>query len=126
MIITDFQTMVSNWRLAVIEPKKKELHLFVSDRVKQIKQAQSAKYNEAQTAKAIKEQKFINSIIELNTEYELFMTHVDKKMNGIVNQYADYVNNGAELREQNRFLKERLEIMDKRELTYLELLTKRK
>lgn len=127
MLINDFTKFVENWRLANINPKKKELQVFLNDRVKLIKQMQSSnKFDEAKQVKAIREQKFVNSIIDLDTEYGLFMDHVERKLNEALAQYADYINNGGKLREQNNFLKERLETMDKREMIYLELLKNRR
>ena len=125
MLITDFNKLVKNWKLSNINPLKKELKVFLDDRVLSIKKLQSHGFNEANNAKAIKEQKFINSIVDLDSAYDSFMDHVEQKLDKSLKQYIDYINNGAILRQQNEFLKERLEIMDKRELMYLELLKRK-
>lgn len=123
MLIIDFKKFVENWRLATINPKKKELQVFIEDRINSIKKIQGSKdFNSANNSKAIKEQKFINAIIDLDSEYDSFLKYVDRKLNKALSHYEDYIVNGAKLREQNNFLKERLATMDERELMYLELL----
>lgn len=126
MLIIDFKKLVQNWRLANINPLKKDLKVFLDDRVTAIKKLQSGAYSEGNNAKAIKEQKFINAIVDLDSAYDQFMDHVEKKLDKSLDQYIDYINKGAELREQNEFLKDRLDIMDKRELMYLELLKRKR
>lgn len=123
MDIIELKTFVKNFRLASIDPAKGKLKFYLEDRTKKVKQVQSNRnISDEQMRKAIKEQAFISSIVDLDTEYDNFMTSVENVLAKALYQYEDYILNGAKLREQNQFLRERLEIMDKRELEYLEIL----
>lgn len=124
MQIIDFKVFVKNWKAAHIEPSRKRLEAFVKERAKAVKKVQSGNPTEPELAKAVKEEKYIAAIIELDEVYSEFVEFVDRKLNDILIQYADTVNEGAKIMDENEFLKSRLKIMDEREFKYLELLKK--
>lgn len=124
MELIELKTYCKNWRLAQIDPARKELKVFLDDRALQIKKAMSRKeHNPERIKKAINEEKFLTSIVDLDQAHSDFMDSIENLIVKSLIQYEDYINNGTKLREQNKFLKDRLDIMDKRELTYLELLS---
>ena len=127
MEIIDFNTFAKNWKKSQIDPVKAKLYPFVKERANQIKLIHSGKNKtDEQVRKAFKEEAFLNAITDLEQVYNEFINYVQNKLDKSLVQYAKSINNQTNLEIENRFLKERLHIMDKRELTYLELLSIRK
>lgn len=127
MEVIELTKYCDNWKLAQINPVKKELSRFLNERSGQIKKVYSSKGSSmVQLEKANKEEKFISAIVDLETVYDEFMKSITRVIHKSLHQYAVGINDGGKLMEQNDFLRERLAIMDKRELTYLELLSKKR
>ena len=70
----------------------------------------------------IREQDFMNAIIEVDEIFDKFFDLIDNKLQKNIECFSTYVLKGAQLQSENKFLKERLETMDKRELDYIEIL----
>ena len=98
----------------------------MDERIAQIKIAMAKSYDPAQVEKALKEERFLSAISDLETVNSQFMTSIETLINQALASYVDGINNGVKLREENTFLKERLEVMDKREFDYIELLKARR
>ena len=127
MEILDFNKFASNWRMVAIDPVKEKLSVFLSNRANQIKLVHSNnKSTEDQLRKAVNEEAFISSIIELDETYSNFVDHVENKLQKVVSKFAKSCNDYTHIIEQNEFLKERIEIMEKREYQYLEIISNRK
>ncbi|HUX78205.1 MAG TPA: hypothetical protein VMW10_00445 [Alphaproteobacteria bacterium] len=122
MEIITLSKYCDTWRTAKIIPAKEKLKSYMDERIAQIKIAMAKSYDPAQVEKALKEEKFLSAISDLETVNSQFMTSIETLINQALASYVDGINNGVKLREENTFLKERLEVMDKREFDYIELL----
>jgi hypothetical protein len=123
----DLKTYVDNYKLAAINPVKEKVKVFLTKRANQIKLVHSSKNpSKSQIQKALNEQNFINAVIDLETEYSVLIDNVANMITQALGQYEDGIKNGADLRDKNNFLSERLKIMDDRELDYIEILKSKK
>ena len=119
----DLENYCENWQKARIKPKQKIVEQFIKERTQSIKRLMSTA-NTNNHHKAVKEEEYLRAIIDLDTEYQEFLKSVSAIVWKCIQQYANQINDGGEIVKENNFLRDRLEKMDERELTYLQLLAK--
>ena len=123
IVITDLKEFAKDYHDGQVAPRRKELAKFISARMQQIKKVTSNRFAELEDLnKANKEHDFLNAISELDKAQSIFMDKIHTHIHKCLSQYAFYINQGASIKIENEFLKERLNSLEKREDEWIKIL----